>query len=97
MYLITRGFVMLSIKKKNINEYFMLPEYTYFGDYWILLHQKSSECYTSDNKDITYTMCLKKKVLLDLMSNFPEASEYYMKRANQRRIEFKRVSLMIML
>ena len=47
MYLINRGSVVLSIKKKEVNEYFVLPKKTYFGDYQILLNYKASECYTS--------------------------------------------------
>ena len=33
MCLIMEGSVILSIKKKAVNEYFTLPKHTYFGDY----------------------------------------------------------------
>lgn len=85
------GSVTLSIKKKAVNEYFSLPKFTYFGDYQILLGHKASECYTSDAKETTKLMCIKKKVLKDLLKKFPEVGDYYMQRARMRRIEFKRI------
>lgn len=91
MCLIMEGSVILSIKKKAVNEYFTLPKNTYFGDYQILLGYKASECYTSDGKETTLLMCIKKKVLKDLLKKFPEVRDYYIQRAKQRRIEFKRV------
>jgi hypothetical protein len=38
-------------------------------------------------------MCIKKKVLLDLMSKFPDVGEYYTNKAKLRRIEFRRVKI----
>ncbi len=62
-----------------------------FGDYQIINNHKSTECYTSDESNDTYLMCLKKKVLLDLLDKFPDASAFYKERARERRIEFRRV------
>ncbi len=46
--------------------------------------------YKSGDNDHTYTMCLKKKTLKQLLDDYPDAKTYYMKRAKDRRIEFRR-------
>lgn len=38
-------------------------------------------------------MCIRKKVLLELLDKFPLINDYYIETAKQRRIEFRRVSL----
>ena len=81
MCLILEGSVVLSIKKKAINEYLTLPKNTYFGDYQILLGYKASECYTSDGRDTTRLMCIKKKELKILLKKFPEVGEHYIQKA----------------
>ena len=40
-------------------------------------------------------MCLKKSVFLDILNKFPDANVFYTERAKDRRIEFKRVCLII--
>lgn len=52
---------------------------------------KASETYKSSMENSTYTHCLKKKDLLDLMVTFPDAKSIFMKRAALRRIEFRRI------
>lgn len=42
-------------------------------------------------------MCLKKKVFLDILDKFPDASNFYKDRARDRRIEFRRVKKMFLL
>lgn len=38
-------------------------------------------------------MCLKKKRFLQLLNEFPDAKRFYEKRAIDRRVEFRRVSI----
>lgn len=40
--------------------------------------------------DHTYTMCLKKSKFKELLDDNPDAKKFYMKRAWERRIEFRR-------
>jgi hypothetical protein len=42
-------------------------------------------------------MCLKKKRFLQLLEEFPDAKRFYEKRAIDRRIEFRRVKISILL
>lgn len=90
MYLIDTGNVVISLKTKWLNEYFNLPKNTVFGDYQVVLNYKSKECYSSGNKE-TRMMCIRKKKLLELLDQFPSIKDYYVKRAELRRIEFRRV------
>lgn len=36
-------------------------------------------------------MCLKKRRFLDMLAEFPDALRFYIKRSQERRIEFRRV------
>lgn len=45
LYLIFQGSVILSLQKKNVNEYFRLYSSNYFGDYQLMLNLACSECY----------------------------------------------------
>jgi len=91
MYLIDKGNVIMSLKEKWQNEFFKLPKNTVFGDYQIILNFKSRECYISGTKE-TRMMCIRKKVLLELLDRFPSVKEHFTKRAQLRRMEFRRVS-----
>lgn len=84
------GTVSLRISKQ-FNEFFILPSGSMIGDFQILLKLLSSVEYISSENSDTYTMCLKKKTFLNLLSQFPEAHDYYLMRAKARRIEFKRL------
>jgi len=42
--------------------------------------------------DHTYTMCLKKRKLKEILEDYPDARKFYMNRAWERRIEMRRVS-----
>lgn len=43
--------------------------------------------------DHTYTMCLKKRKLKEILEDYPDAEKFYRTRAWERRIEFRRVIL----
>ncbi len=52
---------------------------------------RASETYKSSVEQSTYCHCLSKKDLLDLMITFPDAKNCFTKRAQARRIEFRRI------
>ena len=52
---------------------------------------RASETYKSSMENSTYCHCLKKRDMLDLMNTFPDAKEIFLSRAQQRRIEFRRI------
>ena len=81
----------ISLVKKDENEYFRLYQTNYFGDYQILMNLRSSECYKSTVDGPTYTFCLKKKELIELLGTFPDAKKLFDERAKKRRIEFRRI------
>ena len=90
-YLIHKGSVTISLSHKDQNEFFTLHPSNYFGDYQILMDLRASECYKSSVDSATYTHCLKKKDLQDLMVTFPDAKATFVERARLRRIEFRRI------
>lgn len=89
-YLIETGYVMLSLRQKWQHDYFKLPNQTCFGDYQILLDLKARECYTTGHKE-TRTMCIKKGIFKGLLEKYPLIKDYYVERAKQRRVEFRRI------
>lgn len=91
MYMIFNGSVTISLDVKNVAEYFRLYQSNYFGDYQIILNHRSSECYKSSIDCATYTFCLKKKTLLEMLKIFPDAKKLFTDRAEKRRIEFRRI------
>jgi hypothetical protein len=79
--------------KPRLVEFFILPTYSYFGDYQILYDLKSQICYKAGDGNLNklcITLCLKGKKLLEMMDDYPEARKFYMERSWQRRIEFRR-------
>lgn len=91
LYLIYKGVVVLCMKGNTKDrEFFILPTYSYFGDYQILQDLRSQVVYKSGENDHTYTMCIKKKAFKDLLNDYPDAKKFYMERARLRRIEFRR-------
>ena len=92
LYLIYKGVVLLCLPSPHPSQFFLLPTYSFFGDYQILMNLKSQINYRSGDTDNTYTMCLKRGRFLKLMEDYPDAKRYYEKRARERRIEFRRVS-----
>ena len=56
-----------------------------------MMSLRASETYKSSVEQSTYCHCLSKKDLLDLMITFPDAKNTFMKRAQARRIEFRRI------
>lgn len=94
LYMIHKGIVIVQVKGLSKEGIIVrLPSNSYFGDYQILFELKSQLIYRSGDNDHTYTMCLKKSKLKELLDDYPEAKKYYEKRAWERRIEFRRVSL----
>lgn len=73
LYMIFQGTVTLSLRQKDTNEYFKLYTTNYFGDYQILLGLRASEVYKSSVEGSTFTFCLKKKDLLEVINTFPDA------------------------
>jgi len=55
------------------------------------MNLRSSECYKSTVDGPTYTFCLKKKELIELLGTFPDAKKLFDERARKRRIEFRRI------
>ena len=55
------------------------------------MNLRASETYKSSVQKSTYCHCLSKKDLLDLMLTFPDAKACFQKRAQARRIEFRRI------
>lgn len=79
--------------KPRLVEFFILPTYSYFGDYQILYDLKSQIHYKAGDGNLNklcITLCLKKNKLLEMMDDYPEARKFYMERSWQRRIEFRR-------
>ena len=75
---------------RSFQEFFILPTFSYFGDYQILLDLKSQITYKAGQGKLLITLNLDKEKLLELMDDFPEARKFYMERAYYRRIEFRR-------
>ena len=74
-------------------EFFILPTYSYFGDYQILYGLRSQISYKagdSNQNRLCITLNLNKDVLLQMMDDYPEARKFYMERSWDRRIEFRR-------
>lgn len=71
-------------------EFFILPTYSYFGDYQILYNLKSQLSYQAGDGKLLVTLCLKKQKLYQMMEDYPEARKFYMDRAWARRTEFRR-------
>lgn len=95
LFMIQEGNVGMSLKL-NPNDmdsdqlFFILPTLSYFGDYQILLDLKSQVIYKNISSRLLITLCLTREKLLELMDDYPEARKFYMERAWQRRIEFRR-------
>ena len=78
-------------EERQLFEFFILPTFSYFGDYQILYDLKSQNVYkAADEGKLLITLCLKKQTLFKMMDDYPEARKFYMERAWQRRIEFRR-------
>jgi len=97
LIMIQQGLVYLSLNVENtmgtksMYEFFILPTFSYFGDYQILFDLKSQILYKSGDGKPLITLCLKAETLLRLVNEYPEARKFYMERAWQRRIEFRRM------
>lgn len=75
---------------RSVQEFFILPTFSYFGDYQVLLDLKSQITYKAGQGKLLITLNLDKEKLLELMDDFPEARKFYMERAYYRRLEFRR-------
>ena len=94
--MIYEGVVSLQLREidpenpKQEFEFFILPTYSYFGDYQILFDLRSQITYKAGVDKMLVTMCISSDKLLELMEDFPEVRKYYFERAWERRIEFRR-------
>jgi signal-transduction protein with cAMP-binding, CBS, and nucleotidyltransferase domain len=95
LIMIQEGVVGLSIKldaedPESDQQFFILPTFSYFGDYQILFDLRSQVIYKNASHKVLISLCLSKDILFTLMENYPEARKFYMQRAWLRRIEFRR-------
>lgn len=95
LIMIQEGVVSLQLRlipndSRSEQEFFVLPTFSYFGDYQILFDLKSQIIYRAKENKLLITLCLSKEKLLELMEDYPEARKFYMERAWLRRIEFRR-------
>lgn len=91
LYCIFKGVVIVSLRRKDSNEFFQLYQTNYFGDYQILLGLRSTECYKAGPSVSTFCHCLSKNDILDLVKTFPDAKHIFVSRAVERRVEFRRI------
>ena len=80
-------------KTHDINhdfEFFVLPTFSYFGDYQILYNLRSQITYKADQSSLLICLCISSETLLQLMANYTDARAYYMQRSWTRRKEFRR-------
>ena len=74
-------------------EFFILPTYSYFGDYQILYNLKSQISYKAGNDKqykLMIAVSISKETLIQLMKDYPDARKFYSEMGFERRIEFKR-------
>ena len=95
--LINEGIVSLQVNNVDPQdplsdyEFFILPSCSYFGDYQILFKLQSQITYKAGDTRVLVTMCMSKDKLNHLMETYPEARKFYVERAWDRRIEFRRI------
>ena len=75
---------------ESMQEFFILPTYSYFGDYQILFDLKSQITYKNISSKVLMCLCLSRDKFIELMDDYPEARKFYIERAWLRRIEFRR-------
>lgn len=94
LMMIHQGCVSMQLKlghdDNSEHEFFILPTYSYFGDYQLLFDLKSQVIYRGKENKLMITLCLDKKIFLELMEEYPEARKLYVERAWLRRIEMRR-------
>ena len=95
LFMIQEGNVGLSMRldpndKESLQEFFILPTYSYFGDYQILFDVRSQIIYKNISNKVLICLCLSRNKLVELMDDYPEARKFYIERAWLRRIEFRR-------
>ena len=95
LFMIQEGNVGLSMRldpndSQSLQEFFILPTYSYFGDYQILFDLKSQIIYKNISNKVLICMCLSRDKLVEIMDDYPEARKFYIERAWLRRIEFRR-------
>jgi len=89
--MIFKGRVVVSLKEKFVNEYFMFYAGNYIGDYQILLSYKATETYTVYGDSTVFTHCISEVEFKDLMIAYPEAFNVFLVRGIHRRLEFRRI------
>ncbi|CDW76539.1 cation channel family protein [Stylonychia lemnae] len=85
IYFIREGGVRM-FNKFRIQDFMFLPQYQIFGDYQILYDLKSNIVFqTAKNYPVTRFMCVSKKVLLRLCSEYPITGDNLRQRGLERR------------
>jgi len=92
--MISGGRAVLSLKNRKENEFFILYQGNYFGDYQILLNHRATETYSVFGNQPLFTHCLDKKEFLEIMRMFPTCFCLFFRRAVDRRIEVRRIKKM---
>jgi len=92
--MIAGGRAVLSLKNRNENEFFILYQGNYFGDYQILLNHRATETYAVFGSQPLFTHCLDRKEFLEIMRMFPTCCCLFFRRAVERRIEMRRIKKM---
>ena len=65
-------------------EFFILPTYSYFGDYQILYDLRSQIQFKAGDGNqnrLLICLCLQKEKLLEMMDDFPDGRKFYMERS----------------
>ena len=101
MYLIREGGISVlhveEFGKKDSQKRYMeiieLPPNSFFGEYQIVLRLKSMFIYKSNDGEDTSTMCIRKGILLQLLEEYPKIKDYWEAQGIERRIEFRRLSM----
>ena len=75
---------------ESLQEFFILPTGSYFGDYQILFDVRSQIIYKNISNKVLICLCISRNKLIELMDDYPEARKIYIERAWLRRIEFRR-------
>lgn len=78
--------------KQVFMEVLSLPTYSYFGDFQILLNLRSMFVYMSNDRSETTTMCLGREKFKELLEQYPNVHEHWLKMAKIRRREFRRLA-----
>ena len=83
----------MKLRQPLFVEFFILPTFSYFGDYQILYDLKSQITYKAANDKkykLLIGLSLSRDNLMNLMQEYPDARQYYFTVAFERRTEIRR-------